>query len=184
MRSEPHQQKNRNPGKILCSTSTLPLLLLLAVSQWTQDDTSEFARAHPQISLTTSPATTRSARSAGQTVSFTPLSPRISIKPPSIHSNSPTLPRCLPRPSHRPYLLCYPLISQKSLSNPPNPHRKDRAEILARPRRRQSSEIRRLCHSLPLPLHDPYVYGECFSSYSEVSQGDFFLTHSSEDINS
>ena len=53
------------------------------------------------------------------------------------------------RASRVPYPLC------SSTDNTTDPHREDRTTLQLRPRRRQSRQIRRLCHSITTSLHDP-----------------------------
>jgi hypothetical protein len=92
--------------------------------QWTQDDTSMLLFPYIWHKLTQFIATTRPARSAGQTLPQPSPSSSTPINTPSIYINSATLPRCLPRASHRPLCFCHPLLPQDSFSNTSNSHRK------------------------------------------------------------
>ena len=114
--------------------------------QWTQDDTSMLLFPYIWHKLTQFIATTRSARSAGQSLPQPSPSSSTPINTPSIYINSATLPRCLPRASHRPLCFCHPLLPQNSFSNTSNSH----SLGLADGKVVKSGD----CHPLPLPLHD------------------------------
>jgi len=139
----------KKSGDVLISKTNISV-----VCQWTQDDTSRFFYSSLSQLLTQPIATTRCARFAGQTIPQPSPSSSTLINSPSLHINSATLPRCLPRASHGPMCFCHPLLPQDSFPNTSDPHRKNCPEIFSWSGRWQGRQVGGLCHPLPLSLHD------------------------------
>lgn len=124
------------------------------------------------VLMLTPPATNRSARSAGQTLSQPSLSSN-SSNPTIYYINRTAFPGCLSCPNLRSILVRDPVLPQDSLSNPTNPHRENCPAVFPWSRGGKGCEVWRLCHTLTSPLHDTrQLLACCFEVHVNWRQQD------------